>query len=241
MGRVAGVLDDPPGFPLSHRLEVDVLEGGKLTSNNVAGSFARHLQSFAIASGAVPNQAVIAASQDALHNAGVEWSEDTGGSFKTSSAVSGTRGAGAPSSALQAVWEDCSATVGAKTHTENQPEATDMNYSSSPPSLQKGEGQLTPSLTSCKGTNVSEKARDASKSTFQSIFQPPPFNPKQYSFPSDRQRKTEYLTFIPIMTITTIYTNKYMEINVYSFPHRRDVMISNVNYLGQCGWFLIML
>ncbi len=64
---------------------------------------------------------------------------------------------------------------------------------------------------------------------------PPPFNTKQDSFPSDRQRKTEFLTFIPIMTITTIYTNKYMDINVYSFPHRHDVMISNMNYLGQCG------
>ncbi len=32
-----------------------------------------------------------------------------------------------------------------------------------------------------------------------------------------------------------IYTKKYMDINVYSFPHRLDVMISNVNYFGQCG------
>ncbi len=32
-----------------------------------------------------------------------------------------------------------------------------------------------------------------------------------------------------------IYTKKYMDINVYSFPQRLDVMISNVNYLGQCG------
>ncbi len=37
MGRVARVLDDPPGFPYTP-LGVDVLEGGKLTSNNVAGS-----------------------------------------------------------------------------------------------------------------------------------------------------------------------------------------------------------
>ncbi len=37
MGRVAGVLDDPPGFPYTPP-GVDVLEGGKLTSNNVAGS-----------------------------------------------------------------------------------------------------------------------------------------------------------------------------------------------------------
>ncbi len=37
MGRVAGVLDDPLGFPCTPP-GVDVLEGGKLTSNNVAGS-----------------------------------------------------------------------------------------------------------------------------------------------------------------------------------------------------------
>ncbi len=36
MGRVAGVLDDPPGFPYTPP-GVDVLEGGKLTSNNVVG------------------------------------------------------------------------------------------------------------------------------------------------------------------------------------------------------------
>ncbi len=35
--RVAGVLDDPLGFPCTPP-GVDVLEGGKLTSNNVAGS-----------------------------------------------------------------------------------------------------------------------------------------------------------------------------------------------------------
>ncbi len=52
MGRVAGVLDDPPGFPYRPP-GVDVLEGGKLTSNNVAGSSHNPLQSFAVASGAV--------------------------------------------------------------------------------------------------------------------------------------------------------------------------------------------
>ncbi len=34
---VAGVLDDPPGFPYTPP-GIDVLEGGKLTSNNVTGS-----------------------------------------------------------------------------------------------------------------------------------------------------------------------------------------------------------
>ncbi len=52
MGQVAGVLDDPPGFPCTLP-GVDVLEGGKLTSNNVAGSSHDPLQSFAVASGAV--------------------------------------------------------------------------------------------------------------------------------------------------------------------------------------------
>ncbi len=37
MGRVAGVFDNPPGFPCTPP-GVDILEGGKLTSNNVAGS-----------------------------------------------------------------------------------------------------------------------------------------------------------------------------------------------------------
>ncbi len=37
MERVAGVIDDPPGFPYTLP-GVDVLEGGKLTYNNVAGS-----------------------------------------------------------------------------------------------------------------------------------------------------------------------------------------------------------
>ncbi len=37
MERVAGEIDDPPGFTYTMP-GVDVLEGGKLTSNNVAGS-----------------------------------------------------------------------------------------------------------------------------------------------------------------------------------------------------------
>ncbi len=52
MGRVAGVIGDPPGFPYTPP-GVDILEGGKLTSNNVAGSSHNPLQSFAVASGAV--------------------------------------------------------------------------------------------------------------------------------------------------------------------------------------------
>ncbi len=59
----------PPG--------VDVLEGGKLTSKNVAGSSHDPLQSPAVASGAVSKPGGDAAGQDALHSAGVEGPEDT--------------------------------------------------------------------------------------------------------------------------------------------------------------------
>ncbi len=52
MGRVAGVFDNPPGFPCTPP-GVDILEGGKLTSNNVAGSSHDPLQSPAVASGVV--------------------------------------------------------------------------------------------------------------------------------------------------------------------------------------------
>ncbi len=52
MGRVAGVIDDPLGFPYTPP-GVDVQEGGRLTSNNVAGSSHDPLQSFAVASSAV--------------------------------------------------------------------------------------------------------------------------------------------------------------------------------------------
>ncbi len=64
----------PPG--------VDVLEGGKLTSNNVAGSLHDPLQSPAVASGAVSKPGGDAAGRDALHSAVVEGSEDTGAHSK---------------------------------------------------------------------------------------------------------------------------------------------------------------
>ncbi len=76
MGRVAGVFDNPPGFPCTPP-GVDILEGGKLTSNNVAGSSHDPLQSPAFASGAVSKPGGDAAGQDALHSAGVEGSEDS--------------------------------------------------------------------------------------------------------------------------------------------------------------------
>ncbi len=64
----------PPG--------VDILEGGKLTSNNVAGSSHDPLQSPAVASGAVSKPGGDTAGQDALHSAGVEGPEDSGARSK---------------------------------------------------------------------------------------------------------------------------------------------------------------
>ncbi len=81
MGRVAGVFDNPPGFPCTPP-GVDILEGGKLTSNNVAGSSHDPLQSPAVASGAVSKPGGDGAGQDALHNAGVEGPEDSGARSK---------------------------------------------------------------------------------------------------------------------------------------------------------------
>ncbi len=81
MGRVAGVLDNSPGFPCTPP-GVDILEGGKLTSNNVAGSSHDPLQSPAVASGAVSKPGGDTAGQDALHSAGVEGSEDSGARSK---------------------------------------------------------------------------------------------------------------------------------------------------------------
>ncbi len=98
MGRVAGVINDPPGFPYTLP-GVNVLEGGKLTSNNVAGSLHNPLQSFAVASGAVSKPGGDAAGQDALHSAGVECSEDAGAHSKLPP-VSGRRGVDVSSSAL---------------------------------------------------------------------------------------------------------------------------------------------
>ncbi len=81
MGQVAGVFDNPPGFPCTPP-GVDVLKGGKLTSNNVAGSSHGPLQGPAVVSGAVSKPGGDAAGQDALHSAGVEGSEDAGAHSK---------------------------------------------------------------------------------------------------------------------------------------------------------------
>ena len=71
MGRVAGVTDDPPGFPYTPP-GVDVLEGGKLTSNNVTGSSHDPFQSFTVASGAVSKPGSDAVHEDALYSASVK-------------------------------------------------------------------------------------------------------------------------------------------------------------------------
>ncbi len=64
VGRVAGVFDIHRAF--LYTAGVDILEGGKLTSNNVAGSSHDPLQSPAVASGAVSKPGGDAACQDAL-------------------------------------------------------------------------------------------------------------------------------------------------------------------------------
>ncbi len=78
---MAGVFDKPLGFSCTLP-GVDVQEGGKLTSDNVAGSSHDPLQSPAVASGAVSKPGGDAAGQDALHSAGVEGSEDAGARSK---------------------------------------------------------------------------------------------------------------------------------------------------------------
>ncbi len=81
-------------------------------------------------------------------------------------------------------------------------------------------------------------ASNAFGSTFLEDISTPPSSTNRALFnetDKDTQSTGGFLTFISIMTITTIYTKKYMDINVYSFPHRLDVMIWNMNYLGKRG------
>ncbi len=53
MAQVAGVSDDLPCFPHTS-LGVDVLEGGKLTSDDALGRLNYSMQGFPFESGAVP-------------------------------------------------------------------------------------------------------------------------------------------------------------------------------------------
>ncbi len=100
------------------------------------------------------------------------------------------------------------------THTENsKPSNRNELLPQSPPFHAKGRRSTDPI------TNARAKVRtapgmvlDTVKPTFQSIVQTPPFNTKQNSSPSDRPRKTKLLAFLTRITITTIYTNKYMDI-----------------------------
>ncbi len=61
---------------LTTSLGVDVLEGGKFTSYDVLGRLNYSIQGFPVESGAVNVPDSDAASQDALHSATVELSED---------------------------------------------------------------------------------------------------------------------------------------------------------------------
>ncbi len=67
MARVAGVSDVLQCFPHTS-LGVDVLEGGKLTSDNVLGHLNYSMQGFPVESGEVSVPGRDAASQDALHS-----------------------------------------------------------------------------------------------------------------------------------------------------------------------------
>ncbi len=78
---MAGVFDNPPGFTCTPP-GVDILEGGKLTPNNVVGSSHDPLQSPAVASGAASKPGGDTAGQDALHSAGVEGPDDSGARSK---------------------------------------------------------------------------------------------------------------------------------------------------------------
>ncbi len=99
MGWVAGVFDNPSGFPCTPP-GVDILEGGKLTSNNVAevlsrlrflrrglttAVFREFGKVFAEPCGCQRccfQTGGDAAGQDALHSAGVEGPEDSGARSK---------------------------------------------------------------------------------------------------------------------------------------------------------------
>ncbi len=76
MGRVAGVIGDPPGFPYAW---CRYPGGREAHLQKCGGQFA---QPFAVASGAVSKPGGDAAGQGALHSAGVEWSEDAGAHSK---------------------------------------------------------------------------------------------------------------------------------------------------------------
>ncbi len=75
------VLDHPPGFPYTPP-GVDVLEEGKLTSNNVRAVRTTLCSDFGCQRCCFQTRRCDAAGQDALHSAGVEGSEDAGAHSK---------------------------------------------------------------------------------------------------------------------------------------------------------------
>ena len=75
MTRVAGVSDDPPSFIHTPSV-IYIMEGGKLTSDDVSGSSHHPLQGFAVVGGVIAVPGGDAASQDALYSTGVEPCED---------------------------------------------------------------------------------------------------------------------------------------------------------------------
>ncbi len=106
------------------------------------------------------------------------------------------------------------------------------------PSMQKWRGSTDPitKRSRAKVRTAPGMVLDTVKPTFQSIVQNPPFKTKQDFSPSDGPRKTKLLACLTRITIATTQINICI-FNVYSFPHRHDVMISSANYLGQCGNF----
>ncbi len=113
-------------------------------------------------------------------------------------------------------WTCCTPVVRHRhqTPTENsKPSNSNELLPQSPPFHAKGRRSTDPITNArAKVRTAPGMALDTVKSTFQSIVQTPPFNTKQDSSPSDRPRKTKLLAFLTRITITTIYTNKYMDI-----------------------------
>ncbi len=127
------------------------------------------------------------------------------------------------------------------THGEFQPSNRNELLPKSPPFHgSTGEGQLIPSLTlSCKGTDGSGNG----SGRLHGYIPRGDFNPSLSPSTSNTlvhfgQTKENlfFLTFLTRITIATTQINIWI-FNVYSFPHRHDVMISSANYLGQCGNF----